>query len=123
MRWLLPLALIAVAAAPADVLTIAGERFPQSDIIDARAVGDANGPAILVTLGPAATKRLATITRANVGRPITVALGAKVIAAPVVMEPIEAGSFQISGQKSFPEAAAMARRISGKAPLPESEGE
>ncbi len=123
MRWVVPLALLTVAAAPAEVLTIAGERFAQSEIIDARAVADATGPAILVTLGPAATKRFATITRANVGRPVTVALGSKPLSAPYVLEPIEAGSFQISGQRSFAEAAAIARRISGKDPLPESDGE
>ncbi len=123
MRWIIPLALFAVAAAPPDMLTIAGERFAQKEIVDARSVADGAGPAILVTFGPTAAKRFAAITKANVGKPVTIALGATPLTSPIVLEPIEAGSFQISGQKSFAEAATLARRISGKDPLPESDGE
>ena len=60
MRALALLALITVAAAPADLLTIGNEAFPQTDILDARAIADGTGaPNIYVTLTPVAAKRLA----------------------------------------------------------------
>jgi preprotein translocase subunit SecD len=121
MRRSLLLAPMILAAAPADVLTIGGQPFPKADIVDARAIGDAAGPAILVTLGAAAAKRFAALTRARIGKPMSIRMGSRELSAPIIVEPVEGGSFQISGAfKSFPEAEALALKIAGKPPLPES---
>lgn len=121
MRSLL-LALALVAAADAsDVLLIGGERFPQTDILDARAVADGGGqPAILVTLTPGAAKRLETLTAALVGEPVPITFEGRVLMEPTVREVIASGSLEISGVASFEAAAALAQQISGKPPLPES---
>lgn len=121
MRSLL-LALALVAAADAsDVLLIGGERFPHADILDARAVADGGGqPAILVTLTPGAAKRLETLTEARVGEHVPITFEGRVLMEPTVREVIASGSLEISGIASFEAAAALARQISGKPPLPES---
>lgn len=121
MRPLVPLiALLALAAAPADVLTIGGERFAQADVLDARAVADSAGPAILVTFTERATKRFSALKARTAGRPVPILLGNEPFAAPMILDPGAENSVQIPGLKSFPEAEALAHRISGKAPLPES---
>jgi preprotein translocase subunit SecD len=120
MRWLLPFALVVVAAAPAEVLTIGGERFPQADVLDARAVADGEGPAIFVTFTDAASKRFSMLKARWAGKPIPILLGDKPLTAPMILDPGSENNFQIPGAKTFPDAEALARRISGKAPLPES---
>jgi preprotein translocase subunit SecD len=121
MRWTVFAPLILIAAAPADVLIVGNQRFPQSEIIDARAVGGATGPAVLVTLNPVAAKRFGRITQTMVGKPMVIAFGATRLSAPIIVEPVRSGSFEITGPfKNFAEAEAMAKRISGKPPLPES---
>jgi preprotein translocase subunit SecD len=112
---------MAIAATPADLLTIGGAAFPQADILDARATSDGAGmPNIFVTMTPAAAKRLASISKANIGRPIAIAIGGTVLMNPVVRDEITDGAIEISGVATFDAAAIMARRISGKEPLPES---
>ncbi len=124
MRWLLPLmAVLVLAAAPADVLTIGGERFAPGDVLDARAVADGGGPAILVTFTDAATRRFAMIRARMAGKPTPILLGTMPLTAPITLDAGSANNVQISGAKSFAEAATLARRISGKDPLPESDGE
>lgn len=124
MRWLLLPVLLMVAAAPDEVLTIGGERFPQSEIVDARAVGGGGGPAILITFDAAGRAKLARVTKANLNREVPVVLGGKVLFQPRIIEVIEGGAMQLDGNMgSFTEAAALAKRISGKDPLPESDGE
>jgi preprotein translocase subunit SecD len=112
-----------VAAAPAEVLTIGGERFPQTDVLDARAVADGGGPAIYVTFTEAASKRFSAVKARWAGKPIPILLGGKPLTAPIILDSGTENNFQIPGAKSFPEAAALARRISGKDPLPETDGE
>jgi preprotein translocase subunit SecD len=124
MRALTLIALVAVAAAPSDLLTIAGQAFPQGDILDARAIADATGAAnIYVTLTPVAAGRLAALSKANVGKPIAIAIGGTVLMNPVVREAITGGAIEISGASGFDTAVSLARRISGKDPLPESTDE
>ncbi|WP_293883434.1 hypothetical protein [Sphingomonas sp.] len=117
-------AVLAVAAAPADLLTIAGQAFPQADILDARAIADGAGmPNIYVTMTPTAAARLAALSSANLGKPIPIAVGGAVLVNPVVREVITGGAIEISGVGNFAAAVAMAKRISGKDPLPESTDE
>jgi preprotein translocase subunit SecD len=118
-RKLLPLLLI--AAAPSDNLTIGGVAFPKSDFLDARAIYDETGaPVILVTFGPKGTKKLAQVTKANVGKPMSLAIGTRLLMKPVVREPILGGTIQISGIAMVEEAHQLAKQMSGKDPLPES---
>ncbi len=123
MRWLSLPALLLVAAAPTEVLTIGGEAYRHADILDARTISDGRSPVILVTLGDAAAARFQKVTRANVGKPIKFMLATRQLMAPVIAEPVTGNSFQIPVQGTFAEAAALALKISGKPPLPETDGE
>jgi SecD/SecF fusion protein len=124
MRAFALFALLAIAAAPADLLTIGGQAFPQADILDARAIADGSGePNIYVTLTPAAAGRLSALSKANLGKPIAIAIGGTVLMNPVVREAITGGAIEISGVGGFDAAVVMAHRISGKDPLPESTDE
>ena len=125
MRRLLPwlsmlVAAPAAAQAPAG-FTIAGEAFAQRDILDARAMPDVDGTAgIMLTFTPQAAKRLETLTRAGVGKPMPIALDGKVLVEPTVDAPIDGGVVEVSGHFPMAEAEALAKRISGKDPLPDS---
>ena len=116
MRHLLPIALL-VAAAPADTLRIGDQVFGHADVLDARAVADGDGaPVIYITFTRAAAARLRAVAAASPDTPLPVSLGSQTLAAPVLAD----DSATIGGARSFADAAALARRISGKAPLPDS---
>lgn len=103
------------------MLTIGGVVFPQSEILDARAIFDETGmPVIYMTLSPAGAAKLANVTRANVGKELPLMIGSRVLTKPVVSEPILSGTLQISGFASTDEARRLAKAMSGKEPLPES---
>ena len=105
----------------AGVFTIGGERFVPEEIVDARALPDiGGGAAILITMDEKAGQRLATLTGANVGKPLPFALDGKALMEPVVREAIQGGAIEISGHFTLVEAEALAKRISGKDPLPDS---
>ncbi|WP_156678418.1 SecDF P1 head subdomain-containing protein [Sphingomonas profundi] len=117
---LLLLAAPATAAAPAG-LTIAGEGFAQGDILDARAMPDMDGTAgIMLTFTPPAARRLLALTRTRVGKPLPMALDGAVLVEPVVDAPIEGGVIEVSVHMPLADAEALAKRISGKDPLPDS---
>lgn len=112
--------LMAQAAAPAGEFTIGGAPFTQAEILDARAVPELDGPAsILITLDAKAAQRLAGISRKLAGQAMPVRLDGEEIAAPRLAGPIEGGVLTISGAFSVPQAEALAKRISGKDPVPE----
>jgi len=125
MRWF-PLFATLILVAPVNaaqtrIFLIGGEPFAESDIIDARAQPDLDGAAtILISFEADASKRIARITAAKVGKPMTIELDGKVLLEAVVREPIEGGSIQISGGMAVEDAKAMAKAISGKEPLPDS---
>ena len=58
---------------------------------------DGNRPTLLVKLTAPAAKSWSKITAQLVGRELPVRLDGTVIARPIVLEPIEAGTFQVSG--------------------------
>ena len=114
------LLLIATAAAP-GTFTIAGQPFAQGDILDARAMPDMDGTAaIMLTFTPPAAKRLLALTTAQVGKPMPMALDGKLLVEPVVEAPIDGGVIEVSGHFPLAQAEALAKRISGKDPLPDS---
>jgi preprotein translocase subunit SecD len=102
--------------------TIAGEAFAQVEIADARAlprIGAA--PTVLITLEGGGVSRLEAISRAHVGKTLTVALDGNPVCAPVVPAPIADGAIEMPCSFATMEAAAaFARTISGKEPLPDS---
>lgn len=121
----LSLPLLLILAAPAHAaernFLIAGESFPESDIVDARAQPELDGTSsIRITFGEAAAKRIALATQRLVGKPAHVALDEVTIADPIVREPIRDGVLQLSGAWTIADAEALAKRISGKNPLPDS---
>lgn len=105
-------------------LKIAGEAFAPADILDARALPDINKKVgILLTLTPAAARRLETITTALVGKPMLVALDGRTLGAELIRKPVAGGVIEIPGRWTLGDAEALARRISGKDPLPDDLGE
>lgn len=125
---LAPLAAPAPAAPPAasfatGKLTIAGEGFVVADILDARALPDINGKVgIMVTLTPAAAKRLGEITESLIGKPMQIALDGRPLAAELIRKPLTGGVIEIPGRWNLTDAEALARRISGRDPLPDDLG-
>lgn len=121
----LSLPLLLIIATPAQAaernFLIAGESFPESDIVDARAQPELDGTSsIRITFGEAAAKRIALATQRLVGKPAHVALDEVTVADPIVREPIRDGVLQLSGAWTIADAEALAKKISGKDPLPDS---
>lgn len=124
IRRALPFLLLLVstpAHAAASHLVVAGENFVQADILDARAQPELDGTSsIRITFNEAAAKRIAIVTEGLVGKPAHVALDEQPVADPIVREPIRDGVLQLSGAWLLPDAEALAKKISGKDPLPDS---
>lgn len=105
----------------ARVFTIAGEPFSEAEIVDARAQPDISGKAaIMITFDDVGRVKLARLSGANKSKPLPFVLDGQVLMAPVLVDPIIDGVAQISGMFTITEAEALAKRISGKPPLPES---
>jgi preprotein translocase subunit SecD len=139
MRHPLVIALVAVAAfamqacyaqsAPPSrfyetgTLLIGGEAFAPGEVADARAMPDINKQVgIMVSLTPAGARRLEGITASLVGKPLLVALDGKTLSAELVRKPVASGVIEIPGRWSLDMAETLARRISGKDPLPDDLG-
>lgn len=100
---------------------IAGEGFAEAEILDARAQPELDGTSsIRITFTEAAGKRISMMTQRLVGKAAHVALDNEAVADPIVREPISGGVLQLSGPWTIEGAEALARKISGKAPLPDS---
>lgn len=112
----------AAAAQNAPRFTIAGEAFAQADIADARALPRIDAtPAVLVTMDGKAVARLEAITRAHIGKAFPVMLDGQTVCEPVVQTAITDGAIEMPCRfATIAEAAAFARAISGKDPLPDS---
>lgn len=105
---------------PTGQLTIGGEGFAPADVADARAMPDINKKVgILLTLTPAAAKRLAAISTALVGRALMVALDGKALAGELIHKPVADGVIELPGRWTLDEAETLARRMSGRDPLPD----
>ena len=110
----------AVQTIEAGKLVIGGEDFATAEVLDARAMPDIGGGAgLLITLTPAAAKRLQTMTTALAGKPLTIALDGQPVATLMIRGPIADGVIDLPGHRALPEAEALAKRISGKDPLPD----
>ncbi len=124
MRTFLALFATLLLAAPALAerdFRIGAERFSEAEILDARGLPSVGGePVILVTLAQKAWPRLQKLTTEFLGKPLPVSIDGRPLATPVVRDAIADGVFEISGLASLPESEALAKLISGKAPLPDS---
>lgn len=104
-------------------LTVAGQTFAPAEVLDARALPDINKKVgILLTLTPPAAQRLGEITTALVGKPMLVALDGKALGGEQIRKPLTDGTIEIPGRWNLTDAEAIARRISGKDPLPDDLG-
>ncbi|MFS0737052.1 hypothetical protein ABC347_08375 [Sphingomonas sp. 1P06PA] len=115
------LLLAALVASPAAAqLRVAGVAFAPADIVDARASPEPGGKAgIRITFTPAASVRLATATKAAVGKIVSFSVDGKTLSEALVQEPITGEAIEIAAQLPTAEAEAIAKRISGKDPVPE----
>lgn len=119
--FLLLLALANPASAAERVFRIAGENYSEAEILDARAQPELDGTAtIRITFSEAAARRIALATQQLTGKPAHVALDEVTVADPIVREPIRDGVLQLSGAWTIADAEALAKKISGKDPLPDS---
>lgn len=104
-------------------LTIGGQAFAVDEVADARAIPDINKKiGMMVSLTPDAAKRLEGITASLVGKPMEVKLDGKMLVAELIRKPIASGVIEVPGRWTLDEAEALARRISGKDPLPDDLG-
>lgn len=127
MKHFLTLALIAASPAaiastpfPTGQLTIGGEAFAVADILDARAMPDINGKVgLMISLNPAAAKRLEVLSGSLIGKPMMIALDGKALAGEMIRKPITGGVIELPGRWNLTDGEALARRISGRDPLPD----
>jgi preprotein translocase subunit SecD len=105
----------------ARTFSIGGEAFSEAEIVDARAQPDPLGKAaIMITFDDNGRIKLARLSSANKSKPLPFMLDGKVLMAPIVTDPILDGVAQITGMFTLTEAEILAKRISGKPPLPDS---
>ena len=104
-------------------LMIAGEAFAANEVADARAMPDINKQVgIMLSLTPAAARRLEGAMASLVGKPMLIVLDGKTLAAELIRKPIVGGVIELPGRWTLDEAETLARRISGKDPLPDDLG-
>jgi SecD/SecF fusion protein len=100
------------------------ERQPMLEgerLADASATVDSRDglPVVAFRLDAAGSKQFAQITRENVGKPFAIVLDGRVLSAPVIEEPILAGSGQIQGNFTSAETASLAALLrAGALPVP-----
>ena len=106
---------------PTGAFVVAGHAIRPTDVLDARAIPDMAGkPSLMVTLTPAASAAIG----AQPGGKLACTLDGKALGA----SPADALSsdhvLQLSGDfGDYGATAALARRISGRDPVPDSEGD
>ncbi|WP_181704074.1 protein translocase subunit SecD [Chthonobacter albigriseus] len=80
------------------------------DLVDAQAsfASQTNEPVVSFRLSTGGSRKFASVTTENVGRPFAIVLDNKIISAPVIREPITGGQGQISGSFSVQSANDLA---------------
>ena len=74
----------------------------------------------MLTFDEKGRAKLARLSSENKSKPLAFVLDSKLLMAPVVTVPIVDGIAQITGMFSLTEAELIAKKISGKPPLPDS---
>lgn len=110
-----------VKSYPTGVFAVAGHTVAAKDVLDARAIPDMAGkPSLMVTLSPAA----ATAIKVEAGAKILCTLDDKPLGASPADALASDHILQLSGDfGDYDATAALARRISGHDPLPDTEGD
>ena len=102
-------------------LHIGSAVFAKADIADARAQPNVDGTsAILLSFEGAAAERLDAVGAGANGRPTVVLFDGQPLATLVIPPSGSNGALLIDGGWTLPQAEALALRISGKPPLPDS---
>jgi len=102
---------IALALSIAAQLSLGGVVLKPADYLDGRAIASGTGtPVVMLTLSPLALKRLKRVSL----NAVTTLDGKPVVARR------EANIVEFDGQPDFQAAAALAKAITGKPPLPDS---
>ncbi len=86
------------------------------DIAAASAVEDASNWGVLIKLNPAATRRFASATKANLGKQMEIVLDGMTLSAPKISAVIDSGSIQLSNAFSKVEAQELVNRITAALP-------
>ena len=108
---------------PAGIFAIAGQVVAPKEVLDARAIPDLRGkPSLMVTLSPAAAAAVKAAAGDAPRLPCT--LDGKLVGDSAATTLISDHVLQLSGDfGSYDATAALARRISGRDPLPDTEGD
>jgi hypothetical protein len=108
---------------PAGVFTIAGKPVTTKDILDARAIPDMQGkPSLMITLSVPAAASVKAAAGEALRLPCT--LDGKPLGDSPAAALASDHTIQLSGDfGDYDATAALARRISGKDPLPDTEGD
>jgi hypothetical protein len=106
---------------PVGTFVVAGHKLAATDILDARAIPDMAGkPSLMITLTPAA----ATAIGGTAGSKLPCTLDDKPIGASPADALAADHIVALSGDfGDYDAVSALARRISGRDPLPDSEGD
>ncbi len=106
---------------PTGAFVVAGHALKPTDILDARAIPDISGkPSLMVTLTAAA----ATAIGAPSGDTVACTLDGKALGLSPAGALASDHVLQLSGDfGDYAATAALAKRISGRDPLPDSEGD
>lgn len=102
-----PILALMLAAAPAQADAMELEVARAEAKLDRQSAE----PIIVMMLTRKSAASFADFTRANIGRPIRVSFEGKVIAAPIIKEPIPGQWLQISGKFTVAEANRLAAAI------------
>lgn len=116
--------LLLLAASPATAQLVVGEtRFEHDDVLDARALPEPGGPpVIMITFADTGIAKLTRATTVAGGgtETIPVKVDGKPLNELLVAAPLDAPVLTLTGPKDIAAAAALAKSISGKDPLPET---
>jgi len=116
-----PVTKAAAKTYPTGTFLVAGHALKPTDILDARAIPDMAGkPSLMVTLTPAAANAIGGAP----GSKIVCTLDGKPLGASPADALASDHVLQLSGEfGDYAATAALARRISGRDPVPDSEGD
>lgn len=83
----------------------------KADILEAKQDFQDSRPIVRVKLGPTAAARFGEVTSRNVSKLMQVAIGDRILTAPVIMSAITGGEVVIRGNFTIQEADDLAKQI------------
>ncbi len=109
----------AAAAPPSYFLVKKRVEVSGENLVDAQSTVQQGRPVVSFRFDPVGARRFGNVTKRNVNRPFAIVLDNEVISAPVIQEPILAGSGIISGNFTTESANRLALLLrSGALPVP-----